>query len=564
MPSSEINNLEPAGVGFFVRHKKLLWTLLLGACLIIAALLVYILYFRDSSNNAGYAGDASLVIEAPAVSASGSEISYEIVVENLSDIKLTALELEVFYPLGFTFLDSTPDSLELGGSRFVLEPLASQEERTVVIVGTLEGSLSEIKVIGAKLHYVPENFRSSFVAQAQATTEMMAPALAFRLVALPHLVTGQKISYEMQIRNISSRPFAAIVVKIDYPEKFTFQEASPLPVKGTTNQWELLDIGVGEMRTIKASGLITESPGKEAFASAELQVRDSSGATSSAGRSFAFTQILNSPLKLGHSLKKTTNVVLPGEELRYEITYQNVSSIGLNNVVISVVFDTAAVDFFKLNSPNGQLLGKTIVWIPAAVPELLVVGPGESGKFDFRIPVQQPALLSPEKNPTIPTRVQFRSKEFPEEIVGFELEVKVESQLEVEAQATALGSGQYRIDLEVGNGVNDAAQAVLTATVPSASAVFLSDTIMPLEERDHTQFIPDAGIVRWDLESVFAYAGSFHEARRLSFVLSLTGSAGEIGPAQAVTLLQNIQAEAVDEFTGNKISSKKIESLTTH
>lgn len=553
------SSLPPAPVIFWRKHQKIIWIGLIAAAAAVAVAMVYVLVFRNNGNQQGYTGDVSLAIEAPDISASGSEISYEILVKNLTNIKLEGLQLEIFYPKGFTFLDATLDPQEAGGNKFALADLTSQEERAVVIVGTLEGAPQEVKVIGAKLHWVPENFRSSFSVSAQAATEMTAPDLSFRLVAPSHLVMGQKISYEMQITNISKRPFPAVAVKIAYPEKFSFLEANP-PAADTINKWELLNIGVNESRVIKASGILSEQAGKEAFASAELFIRDTSGTISPAGRSFAFTQILNSPINLSHRLVNRSDTPLPGEELRYEINYQNVSRVGLNNVVISVTFQTPTVDFSQFDSANGQLAGNAVVWIPAAAPELLTVDPGELGKFDLRIPILTLAELAPsggsgggQKNPTVVSRVQFHSKEFPEEIAASEIEVKVRSELLVTAEAAALGGGRYRIDLFVANGVNDVKEAILTATVPQAGAIFFTETIAPLDEQANVQFIPDAGLLRWDLGRVFAFAGSFHEARRLSFVL---------GGNQSPILLQDIRVEGVDEFTGDRLTSKTIDKVT--
>jgi uncharacterized repeat protein (TIGR01451 family) len=54
-----------------------------------------------------YEGDVNIRVGAPKESASGSQLSYEISFENASNAKLTGVALEIFYPLGFTFLNST-------------------------------------------------------------------------------------------------------------------------------------------------------------------------------------------------------------------------------------------------------------------------------------------------------------------------------------------------------------------------------------------------------------------------------------------------------------------------
>lgn len=553
-------------VGFFQKHKKSLWASLILTALFTGAVLVYVIYFPGEDPGETYAGDVQLEIEAPLAAASGSEVSYRIFIKNLSNTILDEVELEVFYPLGFTFLDSVPDQFgENDGRNFALPPLHPQGEKTLVMVGRLDGSVQEVKVMSAKLHYIPENFRSVFVASASANTKLHAPDISLRLSGPPLLVEGQKIIYEMQISNISGRIFEKIRVRLTYPDKFSLVDTFPQPDMSDEAgaSWDFTDLGIDEKRIVKISGIVTLDPGQEALAQAELFLMDSNNTLQSAGHSFLFTQITPSPLKLTHRLAEQKSEVLPGQVLHYEINYQNTSQVGLNNVVIGVTFDGQIVDLSGFNAQSGQIQQSSIVWIPAVAKELLIVGPGESGKFDLRVPVAALSKLSPpagEKNPVVKSKVQFHSVELPEPIAGNNLELKIESVMEVVASAVSLGFGEYRIDLTVTNGVNDALETVFTAIVPLAGAEIKVESVLPVEENDNVKFVPNAGLVRWDLGRVFAFSGSFHEARRLSLKLYVPGSA--FLDNQNQTLLSDIEVVGTDEFTGNKIYSKKINSVS--
>lgn len=565
---------ESIKLSFWQRYKKVFWWSLIGLAVLTAALVVYILFFRSVEQTPTYQGDVKVELKAPEESASGSEAAYEIMVKNLSNSRLLSLNLEIFYPRGFTFIDSTPDLPPEDLRRFAFADLSPGEEDKLVIVGRLEGSVQEIKTMSLKLHYIPENFRSAFVAEASASTMILAPDLALKVFAPPRLVSGQTITYEFKITNFSSRSFSDLLLKVSYPEKFAPSSDGTSPPGRTTGEgaeWMINNLAVGETKNIIAIGRISAVPGTESFAQAELFLKDSDGDLVSAGRSYAFTEVGSSPLLLAHRLLGEPTGFVAGKVLKYEVTYQNNGEVVLNNLAISVVFENPAVfDLSKLSAPTGQLKGGTaLFWVPPPVPTLLNLNPGAGGKFEFSVPVASDLEAKLQKNPVARTRVEFFSKELKDPIVGNVLEYKIQTQVHVMAQALIIGGQNppaagaetvYRVDLEVTNSVNDLRDAELQAVIPGIESVFVHESLSPQEEQANVEFTPVAGILRWRLGKVFALAGAFHEPRRLSFELKVTPQAG--GFSSGVLLLRDIEVRGVDDFTNFEIVSNKIDSLT--
>ncbi len=535
---------------------------MIAVAFLTAALLSYVLFFRDSVSRPTLTGDVRLIIEAPPDSPAGSELSYKISIENLSNVKLQNLNLEIFYPRGFTFIDSTPDSASSGESQaaprqFSFPDLEPNQKHQLVIVGQLSGIVQEIKVLSAKLHYVPENFRSTFIAESSATTQMSPSQLALNLAAPAHLVSGQTIAYEVQITNVAQRDFADVAVRLTYPDKFEFIEAEPSPLQDR-NLWALGSFAPGSSKKIKVAGKIFENPGAESFIQAEILIKDESNNLISAGRSFAFTKIRSSPLVLTHRLVSPTQAILPGSELNYEIFYQNAGELGLNNVSIFVVLsDPRILELDRLSGEKVQVKNNAAVYFPAVVSELRVVNPGQKGTLRFTVPVSRDLTANLIKNPQFSSRVEFASQEFTEPIVGNSLDYKIATQAKVAATATFLGENRYRVDLAVSNTVNDLEEAELRAAVPLVEASFVSESLIPIEEQPNVNYNQSAGILSWNLGTVFAFSGSFHEPRRLSFEIVLTDE-GAIKPV----MLKEIQFTGVDQFTGSKIVSNRIESLS--
>ncbi len=550
-------------ISFWQKYRKSLWILLIFAAFATAALLGYVLFLKNPQSGPTLTSDVKMTINAPQASPVGSELSYEIVIQNLSNVKLQNLNLEIFYPRGFTFIDSTPDPAQATEGQalpqqFSFSELGPDQKYRLVIVGQLSGVVQEIKVFNAKLHYIPENFRSTFIAQAQTTTEMLSPQLSLNLVAPADLVTGQTLLYVVQVTNVAQQDFSGVVVRLTYPDKFEFLQAEP-PATQEKNQWELGVLTAGSSRKIFISGKIFENPGKESFIQAEIFIRDQANNSVSAGRSFAFTKIKSSPLVLTHKLTQPTGAILPGNDLQYEVFYENVGELGLNSVSIAVVInDPRVINFSKLTGEQVQAKNNTIVYIPAQAPELRVVNPGQKGLFRFSIQVSDKLMALLIKNPQISSRIEFTSKEFGEPIIGNTLDRKIQTEPKVSTSIASLGGNRYRVDLYVSNTVNDLEEAELTAIVPLAEASFVAPSVNPIEEQPSVNYSPQAGVLSWNLGTVFAFSGSFHQARRLSFEIVLNSPSDTIKPV----LLREIQVTGIDQFTREKVISNKIDSLS--
>lgn len=535
--------------GWWRRYQKSIWIGLVSAAALVAGLLTYLLFLRGNGQPAAVKPDVKVEIAAPQEIRSGSEITYEITVRNLSEVKLQQVNLETFYPSGFIFLDSTPDP---GASprQFPLPDLAPRAESKITIVGRLEGAVQEIKTVSAKVYYVPENFRATFSAQAQAATEILAPDLELSITAPPHLVTGQTITYTIDVRNVATRAFSELLVKITYPERFEPKDKTDFPIPS---------LDIGQRKQIIISGKILEDPGKEALFAATLFLKTSGGEFSQVSRASAFTQILPAPLVIKHSLVNAAESIVPGRELRYEVSYENTGDLGLTNVAISVFLDSNVFDLANLHADKGQLIVKAgksaVVFIPA-IPfdsEPGLVHPGQKGSFQFTVPVLGNLAVLKQKNPVAATHAEFYSREFPEAITADRLTHKIETQITIAAKVSKIGENLYRIEFEAQNGVNDLIDARVEAAVERTDSKFFPDSVSPAEEKDRIQFVPVAGTIRWDLGRVFAFSGSLHEPRRIAFNLE--------SPTSDV-ILKDIQVSGTDEFTGKTVLSNKIEELT--
>ncbi|MEK7120425.1 MAG: hypothetical protein AAB824_02695, partial [Patescibacteria group bacterium] len=84
--------------------------------------------------------------------------------------------------------------------------------------------------------------------------------------------------------------------------------------------------------------------------------------------------------------------VSAGDSLKWNIHYKNTTSIGLNNVQISVQFRGNILDFAKLKLNQGYFDSQNnkIIWNASDVPQLALVGPSAEGDLSFSVDVKDP------------------------------------------------------------------------------------------------------------------------------------------------------------------------------
>lgn len=550
---------------FYTRHQRSIWLSLLTLALAVAVSLTYALFFRGDRETPVYIGDVLLAVTAPRESVSGSEISYEVKVENFSSTRVSDLVLEVFYPEGFTFIDSTPDAADQNSRKFLFPDLASKEKTKLVILGKLSGNVQEVKFLTAKLRYVPEVFRTPFIAESRAETVVLAPDVVVSLSAPAQIVSGQLVTYRVEVSNISGQSFSDLELVLAYPERFVpSSDGTSSRMTGSSLEWDIERLVPGETKTFEINGRLSEPVGTDSFIQAELfAVRD--GQRFTLGRNYAFTRVTSSPLQVSHTVnsRELSGAVNPGDSLEYEVRYENVGDLSLNNVAISLVFETSeAFDFTGITGTSGFLKGNALVFLPASSPELRIVDPGENGLLKMRLTAATAGQLGASrlKNPVLKTHPEFSAKELPESLAGSAQTLKIRTALAVATKLTHVSGPQepapretsvYQIELSVTNTVNDVEGAELEAALPYAAASLDLETVNP-EEAANLQYTREAGLLRWKLGRVFALTGSFHDPRTLAFQIVITPATSDF----QYTLLKDIEVTGTDEFTGESVAAE--------
>ena len=421
----------------------------------------------------------------------------------------------------------------------------------------------------AKLHYSYSNFNSQFVKDQTSTVQLAASDIALTLQGPTNTSNAQLVMYTITYQNNSGADVQNARVGMDYPDGFVFAQATPPPDLGS-NTWVVPLLSKNASSTITIQGTFSSAnPGESKTATANFLIQGQDGNYFTQNSAGFTTQISSLPLLVTQSLQAANsgNVVNPGDNLTFNITYQNNASVAATGVNVEVDLNTKVIDPSTITSQGGQVNNNTINWNASGVPQLASLLPNQSGQLSFSLKVNKPATKDSSKNLTIVSDIKIKSNEYSTAFPGNELTLKVSSPSGVNAALTYVSgslppqvgkSTVYQAGISLTNSSNDFSGGLFTAFLPSASFVAGS---VPAAEAQNVQFDPSTNKLTWNVGSLPANTGRFSQARVLTFSLTLNPGASEAN--QSVVLLKTMNFTATDLFTSQPVSIAVLDMRTS-
>lgn len=542
---------------FYKANKFYFWAIFLG--IVTIGILSYFAFKKTPAVPAKEA-NVAINIDVPQTVPSGGEAVYKITVTNNDTQKLVGLQLELAYPDGETYENSSPTAQNLSGSVFAVPDLLPGQNAVVIVKTKITGSVGDQKTLDAKLHYSYSNFSSQFVKDQTAAVLLAASDIALTLQGPTNTSNAQLVMYTVSYQNNSSNNIANARLEMDYPDGFVFAAATPPPDLGS-NTWVIPILPQNASSTITIQGTFSSAnPGESKTATANFLIQGADGNYFTQNSSSFVTQISSLPLLVSQSLQAQTvgGVANPGDNLTFNITYQNNASVAATGVNVEVDLNTKVVDPTSITSQGGQINNNTIIWNASGVPQLASLLPNQSGQLSFSLKVNKPATKDASKNLTIVSSIKIKSNEYSTAFPGNQLTIKISSPAIANAVLTYVSgslppqvgkSTTYQVAISLTNSSNDFSSGLFTAFLPSAGFVQAS---VPSAESQNVQFDPSTFKLTWNVGSLPANTGRFSQARVLTFGLTLNPGASDAG--QSVVVLKNINFTATDLFTSQPVS----------
>ena len=543
--------------------------IVLGLVLVIGTSFFYII------NNNNQTLDVNLSASKEVMAGVSSDFNVEFS-NQLSSILKDVL-LIVTLPDGAAFVGSGPEKLvdsknvgDLGQGSLV-----SENYKIVFLKGI--GETHKIKVL------VSYSLGSSkFEKEEEIDIKVLDSGTSVEIKAPEKVFSGEEFEVSVGYKNISDTDFSGMELNIEYPANFTFISSDSKPDSGNNN-WELGDLRKGSEGKFVIKGSVTGPDNSPIVFKSKLKI------TLNNKDYFIDLKDINllispSPLSLVILLNdKVEYTAMPGEDLRYLISYINNSDVPLRDAVIRAQIKG---ELFDLSSLNAKAIFRksdsTLIWNSSNSSELNYIAPRSAGFVSFTVKTSSnyPIRRLGDKDFILSLRAEIESPTVPEFLNAsktynvLKMETKVAGSLSLtakaffrDADAGILNKGS--MPPKVGQSTNFTIHWILKGYATDFNNV---EVRAPL--KDGVRF---TGIAKsdfgnapvldektnemvWILERLPANKGFVDDPAEAVFQIEAIPSSSQI--ANYMPLIGEATIKATDAFTNNSIELKS-EQITT-
>jgi hypothetical protein len=542
----------------FVKENK--WAIVLITASVLAVSFALFLALRKPADNVPTQPKVSISIDAPKEISSGAEVIYKVHVTNSDSSAIKNISVDLVYPNGFSYLDSTPKPTKLNGSQFGIPSLDSKQDAIVMIKGTIQGNAGETKTIAAAMHYRLVNFNSDFVAQAQTQSQITTANVALQFQGETSVSGDQEKTYTINYANYISSPISDFRITLTTPTNYIISKSDPAVAFGTTYTLGSLAPNASGVITLVGTFKNTNTGDQEIFtAKAEGSLDGKPSYALSAGQ-YQVT-IAEAPLQVEVSLDNSdkSGSVAPGTNLRYRVSFKNNGTNPDLGVIVTAKISSDAISLDQISATGANVQGSTITWDASQNPSLESLGAGSSGIFSFNVPVNKPATKLNLKDLTVTVGSEIKSTQYNQPFIGKDLVTKVQTVADI-SKVVSYSSGQnpptvgqnttYMVVIGLKNETSEVDKGKMTFNLPSA--INFDKNSINSDELHNITFDKNTRKITWTVDKLAPHAGAYVPQRRLQMSIVIKpGTTDRGGP---LALVNNIKFNGTDAFTSQPIS----------
>jgi len=519
-------------------------------------------------------GSVTVSISGPQQASSGKLLTYEINYKNDNRVDMKNAVIQVMYPQSFKPENSTnfKESSPTLGS-FNLGMVKRKSQGKVILNGKNFSPKGALIYLRAKLIYQPAGFSGQFEVKSQLGIDVTSTPITLEIQAPQNIASGDKINYLATYQNNGDVPLNNLVIKMTYPDEFTFSNASPKAMENN-NIWYLGNLAAHQSNKILISGKLEGSRSQVKTVKAQIGTLDKKEFISYNDET-AETKIVSSPLTIAQTVNglKTYNANA-GDSLRFLIKYKNEGSVGLRNVIVKEKLDSPVLDYTSLSMSGGSFdsADKMITWKASDIPALKNLEPNQSGTIKFTIKVKNifPVQGANDKNFIIASVAKIDSPDIPTPISmnkiisSNTMDIKVNSKLILGVQGyyddhNIPNSGPnppkvdqettYTLHWEVTNVSNDIINTKVESVLPTGATVtgkvFPDNARITYNSRNNS--------IIWNIGNLKAGTGILNSTAQASFQIKIKPAPNQIGRNPDLLSISTLTAK--DVFTNETLKT---------
>lgn len=427
----------------FLRRKKLILGLLIALVLVSGTLI-----FIGRRSLLFEAAAVTVELSGPKVTKTGELVTFTVQYANPNWVGLAASELTITYPETFHLANTEGWQVSRRQATRTLEPLAGRARGQLTFTGNFQSFEQTAALLGASLRYGPTGLSSQDEKRSEWGVELERSLISVTVSGPPSVVSGQGVEYVVEYQNNSEETLEGGSLLLEYPEGFTPTSFSPQPKK-EEKIWALPSLRSGMQGSISIKGVIMGRTGDSKRIVARLGREQGNGEFFTLAEVNKVTQVLAPPLAVEFAAETDSQIVKPGQSVRFELRFQNEGGFGLRDLVATIQLDGNVFDISGLNAPKGSRYAAEtgqLVLKAAEVSSLRSLEPGQSGEIAFSLPLRKDFAARGMREVSLRVVASLDSPDLPHAVNTESLIARKEVVLKVQTEASAAMNGYYYDD----------------------------------------------------------------------------------------------------------------------
>ncbi len=437
----------------------LIFTLLLGA---LAWLGFFVLKPRSEFSEK----NVSLTVSGEEKVSIGEEVTYRVRYHNAQNVDLENAVLQIKYPKGFVYLDSSQKPINSTNDKWELGTIPAQANNYIDIKGKIYGSIDEKQSFRVFLEYNSSNFSSNFQNVTNFTVITEKSPLGLELRTPEKVNQGSETFLEIILRP-QAETMKNIKVVLDPGPDFIKQNSEPETVDNESYEWLFPEIDQETKIKIKGSFIAEDAKNSE-IVSVDVYYLptdvDKTNTNYLLGHSEAEVMFNQNEVGLSLLVNGTNDnfEVMPGEMLSTSLNLKNLSDKDIEDVIVKLIFDTASynrlsiLNWSKMSTEedidlHGEQLDENtregvVTWSKKYTPKLAKISSGEDITFDFQIPLKTAEIIDltgfKTNKITVRAEVDYEEDGVSKNLASKQIELVVNSDLDVKVEDEVKDVGQ--------------------------------------------------------------------------------------------------------------------------
>ncbi len=345
-------------------------------------------------NDGVFTSNKTLVVnfEGPDSVKAGEEVTYTLRYQNTGKVPIASLETKLNLPPGFHIIRTIPEATN-GINEWNIGTLTSGSDGAITLTGIFLSEVGSTQSLQSLFTYKPANFNSDFQKVETYKVSVEHSVVNMSVSGPEKSLSGDEITYTIEVANTSQKPIYNIRVKPKFPEHFNLLSSNP-KIEQEKQYWTLTTLDPATITTIELKGAYTSNADEQqtlavqtGFVDDELFLlqKEQQIITDILGGSLVFNLIVD-----GATDDFAANI---GKTLRASIEYANKGSETIEDISFQLEVDapsgTPPIVWEDADLREGTQRSNVITWTKEEIEQLEKLEPLQSGVIDITLPINE-------------------------------------------------------------------------------------------------------------------------------------------------------------------------------